>query len=317
MVGANEKEKLMSRKLLTKEDCATVLVVAITPRLPDLSLDLEGVRRNARHLWDHGVQVAMPECGTGLVYDATLAEYEAVVGTWMEEVGEALLVVPGIGPGYGRALEMGHIARSLGVPGVMIMPVVGPASAAGVEEGMRRIAEQVALPTVLYQRRLDLMPVDQVVRLCRLDEVVGLKYAVNDTAAFATIAAQASQDAAMLCGMAEEPCLDYLERGALGFSSGMANFVPRMSLALLRAFQQGNSAEARRLRDLMVPFEDLRGERGARYSGSALHAAMEVADLAGGAVVPFAEDVAAEDLPRLRAMVEELIREEQSLRQKG
>ena len=317
MVGAHEEEELMPRKLLTREGCATVLVVAITPRRPDLTLDLEGVRSNARYLRDHGVQVAMPECGTGLVYDATLAEYEAVVGTWMEEVGNELLLVPGIGPGYGRALEMGYIARSLGVAGVMIMPVVGPASAAGVEEGMRRIAQQVALPTVLYQRRLDLMPVDQVVRLCRLDEVVGLKYAVNDTGAFAAIAAQAGQDAAMLCGMAEEPCLDYLERGGLGFSSGMANFVPRLSLALLRAFGQGKLAEARRLRDLMVPFEDLRAERGARYSGSALHAAMHVAGLAGGPVIPFAEDVASADLPRLQNMVAGLMGEEMRLRKEG
>ena len=151
----------MGSKLLRREDCAEVLVVAITPRRLDLSVDLEGVRRNARYLRDHGVRIAMPECGTGLVYDATLAEYEAVVGAWMDEVGQDLLVVPGIGPGYGRALEMGHIARSLRVHGVMIMPVVGPASARGVEEGMRRIAQQVGLPTVLYQRRLDLMPVEQ------------------------------------------------------------------------------------------------------------------------------------------------------------
>lgn len=307
----------MSRTPLTRERCAEVLVVAITPRLPDQAVDLDGVRRNARYLRDHGVRVAMPECGTGLVYDATLAEYEAVVGTWMEEVGEEVLVVPGIGPGYGRALEMGHIARSLGVAGVMIMPVVGPASAGGVEQGMRRIAEQVGLPAVLYQRRLDLMPVEQVVRLCRLDEVVGLKYAVDDTAAFEKIAAQAGRDAAMLCGMAEDPCIDYLERGALGFSSGMANFAPRMSLALLAAFRRGDLTEARRLRELMVPFEDLRGESRARYSGSALHAAMEVAGLAGGPVIPFAEDVTAEDLPRLRAMVEGLMREEESLRRRG
>jgi len=303
--------------MLTREGCAEVLVVAITPRLPDLSVDLEGVRRNARYLRQHGVRVAMPECGTGLVYDATLEEYEAVVGTWMEEVGGDLLVVPGIGPGYGRALEMGRIARSLGVAGVMIMPVVGPASAGGVEEGMRRLVRQVGLPIVLYQRRLDLMPVEQVVGLCRLDEVVGLKYAVDDLPAFERIAAQAGTQAAMLCGMAEDPCLDYLQRGALGFSSGMANFSPRMSLGILGAFGCGDLAEARRLRALMVPFEDLRGENRARYSGSALHAAMEVAGLAGGPVIPYAEDVAEEDLPRLREMVEGVMAEERRLQGKG
>ena len=68
----------------------------------------------------------------------------------------------------------------------------------------------------------------------------------------------------MVCGMAEDPCIEYLEAGAVGFSSGMANFVPRMSLELLRAFRAGETAAAARLRAEMIPFEDLRGEDSAR-----------------------------------------------------
>ena len=64
----------------------------------------------------------------------------------------------------------------------------------------------------------------------------------------------------------------------------------------------------------MVPFEDLRGERAARYSASALHAAMDRAGLKGGPIVPFAEDVAEEDLPRLHAMVDELMQTESQLK---
>ena len=60
------------------EDCRNVLVVAITPRDAERKIDVEGIARNVRHLCDMGVDFIMPECGTGLVYDATLAEYEAV-----------------------------------------------------------------------------------------------------------------------------------------------------------------------------------------------------------------------------------------------
>ena len=63
----------------------------------------------------------------------------------------------------------------------------------------------------------------------------------------------------------------------------------------------------------MVPFEDLRGERAARYSGSALHAAMMRANLAGGPVVPFAEDVAESDLARLNEMIDRVMVVEKSL----
>ena len=307
----------MGNKTLDAAACADVLVVAITPRDPRRRVDLRGVRRNVEHLLAAGVGFIMPECGTGLVYDASLEEYEAVVGAFVEAAAGRALVVPGIGPGYGRALEMGRIARSLAVDGVMVMPVVGPASAGGVRRGLAEICQAVALPTVLYQRRLDIMPVEDTVDLCRLDGVVGLKYAVDDVGAFGQIVDRAGDEAAMVCGMAEDPAAEYMENGAVGFSSGMANFVPRLSLALHRAVVGGDAQEAGRLRDLMVPFEDFRGENGARYSGSALHAAMDIAGLAGGPVIPFAEDVESEDMGRVEAMMAQLLAAENQLNERS
>ena len=300
---------------ITAAECATVLVVAITPRLGDGRVDVGGVRRNAEFLIASGADFLMPMCGTGLVYDATLEEYETAVGAVVDQAGGRASVVPGIGPGYGRSLEMAAIARSAGAAGVMVMPIVGPASDNGAKAGLEGIARSCRLPVILYQRRLDIMPVDHVVELCRLDEVVGLKYAVDDLSAFSRIVERAGQHAAMICGMAEDPCIDYLEAGAAGFSSGMANFVPRMSLELLRSFLEGDAGAAARLREEMVPFEDLRGEDSARYSSSALHSAMEYAGLAGGPVVPFAGPVAVSDLPRLHDMMDPLLRREAELRE--
>lgn len=296
----------MMGRQIEMRDCANVLVVAITPRGSNRKADLQGIRNNVGFLIANGIEFIMPECGTGQAYDADLVEYEAVVGTFLEAAGDDAFVVPGIGPGYGRSLEMGHIARSLGAAGVMIMPVVGPGSARGVRQGLAEIAKAVQLPTMLYQRRLDLMPVDDTIELCKHDEIAGLKYSVDDLAAFAKIREGAGDRAAMVCGMAEEPCLDYLEAGAIGFSSGMANFVPALSLRILKSYRDGNLEEAKRIQDLMIPFEDFRGECQAKYSTSALHAGMNHAGLAGGPVIPFSEDVAESDLPRVSAMMDVL-----------
>lgn len=304
----------MSQRNLTATDCHDVLVVAITPRTADGVVDLEGVRRNVRHLVDNGARFLMPMCGTGLVYDATLEEFEQVTAAFLDAAGDDALVVPGIGPGYGRALEMAAIARGLGVAGAMVMPVVGPASSDGVMAGLGRIATRAGFPLVLYQRRLDIMPVDRVVQLCRRDDVVGLKYAVDDLETFRRLVDTAGDACAMVCGMAEDPSIRYLRAGAVGFSSGMANFVPRMSLSLLTAFRSGDVAQAERIREAMVPFEDLRGERSGRYSAAALHAAMAYAGLASGPVVPFVEDVAPADLPRVHALMAVLLAEEEGLR---
>ena len=297
---------------LTVKECETVLVVTITPRDSAGNLDISGIRANCEFLLKRGIQCIMPMCGTGLVYDATLAEYEECIATVVETVGDKATVVPGIGPGFGHSLEMGHIAKSVGVSGVMIMPIVGPASAKGVHIGMQRIIERVNLPVVIYQRRLDIMPTKQIVGLCKLDGVVGLKYAVDDIGIFDRIVEQVNSDAALLCGMAEDPALEYLKAGAVGYSSGMANFVPETSLAMLNRFRSGDLNGAEEIRSTLVPFEDFRGEKQARYSGSALHSAMNYAGLAAGPVVPFAEEVSDEDLPRLQEMLSKILRLEQS-----
>lgn len=307
----------VSEKVLTRETCRNVLVVAITPRNEDRQVNLKGAYRNVRYLIENGIDFIMPACGTGQGYDTSLEEFEAVVGTFMDAAKGQAVIVPGIGPGFGRCKEMGCIARSLDVAGVMIMPIVGPASNQGVFNGLKIIAEETKLPSILYQRRLDIMPVDDVVRLCEIDNIIGLKYSVDDIVSFRELVDGASDRVAMVCGMAEDPCIEYMENGAIGFSSGMGNFVPRMSLMLLNKFQSGDLKEANRLRELMLPFENFRGERGARYSTSALHSAMDCFGLSGGPVIPFSEDVASGDLPRVKAMMKVLGKEEKKLKEEN
>ena len=211
----------MSSRELTAADCRDVLVVAITPRGPDGFVDLAGVHRNVTHLIEGGARFLMPMCGTGLVYDATLEEFEKVTGAFVDAAGG-----PGDrrsrhraglrpGPGDGR-----HRPRPRRGRGHDHAHRIGPASPAGVSEGLGRIAEGAGFPVVLYQRRLDIMPVERVIDLCHRDEVAGLKYAVEDVRSFRRIVDGAGGACAMVCGMAEDPSVEYLEAGAVGFSSG-------------------------------------------------------------------------------------------------
>lgn len=300
----------MSKPAIQLDDYKGVLVVTITPRRPDRTVDLDGVQRNARYLADRGVRIVMPQCGTGLVYDSTLEEYRQTVEATMEAVGDRAFVIPGVGPGYGRAVEMGRIAAELGVDGVMIMPVVGPASPEGVYAGLSDLIKTLNLPIVLYLKSTDLMPVPATVRLARMEQVHAIKYAVKDTETFDRLVDEIGEDAVLLCGMAEKPAVEYMDHGAKGYSSGMANFVPRLSLALHKAYVAGNRAEVERIHGLMVPFEDIRAEGKGKYNASALHVAMERIGLAGGPVIPMSANVAPQDIPRVQALTDELMRHE-------
>ena len=208
---------------------------------------------------------------------------------------------------------MGRIARSAGADAVMIMPIVGPSSPEGVYTGMRDLIKAMEVPVVLYVRNLEVFPLKYLIQLSMMGEVHAVKYAVNDIAPFDTFVREIGDAVVPLCGMAEEPALEYMARGAKGYSSGMANFVPRLSLRMHSCYRSGDCAEAERLHKLFIPFERLRGEQRSRYNASALHAAMEMIGLAGGPVIPMNTDVPSEELSRVKAMVDLLMQEERKL----
>lgn len=303
----------MSKTPIQRDDYDDVLVVTITPRRADGSVDRDGVRRNAVYLADRGVRILMPQCGTGLVYDASLDDYRQTVEATMEAVSNRAYVIPGVGPGYGRAKEMGVIARELGVDAVMIMPVVGPASPEGVYAGLSDLIRTLGLPVVLYLKSAELMPLESTIRLAKMDGVHAIKYAVKDLDMFDALVNEVGDRVALLCGMAEKPAVEFMDHGARGYSSGMANFVPRLSLAMHRAHKTGNRAEVERIHALMVPFEDLRGESRGKYNASALHVALEHIGLAGGPVIPMSAPVAPEDLDRVRSLTDGLMQQEAAL----
>ena len=112
----------MNNRLLTADDCRSVLVVAITPRLPDRSVDLVGVRGNVRHLVDRGVDFLMPECGTGLVYDAELGEYEAVVAAFMDEAIAPILAAGHPGFVCDKAMAAAEKTAQAAKLGIWSMP---------------------------------------------------------------------------------------------------------------------------------------------------------------------------------------------------
>jgi dihydrodipicolinate synthase/N-acetylneuraminate lyase len=303
----------MSKTPIGQEHYEDVLVVTITPRHADRTVDIEGVKRNAIYLADRGVKIIMPQCGTGLVYDSSLEDYRITVEAVMEAVGDRTYVIPGVGPGFGRSQEMGSVAKEVGVDSVMIMPVVGPASPDGVFTGIRDLVESLDLPVVLYLKDARLMPLASTIRLARLPQVHAIKYAVTDYEMFDRLVDDVGDEVVLLCGMAEKPAVAFMDRGAKGYSSGMANFVPKLSLALHRAHRSNDADEVARIHALMVPFEDIRGEEKGKYNAAALHVANEHIGLAGGPVLPMCTDVAPTDIGRVRALTDHLMQAEAAL----
>ena len=127
------------------------------------------------------------------------------------------------------------------------------------------------------------------------------------------VVTEVGDDSVLLCGMAEKPAVAFMDHGAKGYSSGLANFVPKLSLALHAAYFSGDRAEVERIHALMVPFEDIRSEGRGKYTASAIHVALERIGLAGGPVIPMQTDVATEDLERIQELTDALMRHEETV----
>jgi 4-hydroxy-tetrahydrodipicolinate synthase len=100
-------------------------------------------------------------------------------------------------------------------------------------------------------------------RMARLGElcpnVVGVKYAVPDTAQFAAFARDAGLERFVwIAGLAELYAPAYFSAGATGFTSGLVNISPSISLEMLAALRAGDHAAAMKVWERIRPLEDLR-----------------------------------------------------------
>jgi 4-hydroxy-tetrahydrodipicolinate synthase len=116
-------------------------------------------------------------------------------------------------------------------------------------------------------------------------ELVGVKFAIPDLAAFARLAA-VEPDLAWICGLAEGWAPYFWQAGARGFTSGLACAAPARSLELLEALRAGARETILRLWHELLPFEQLRDRHARANDVAVVKAALDRIGLAGGAVRP-------------------------------
>ena len=103
---------------------AGVISFPCTPFKKDLSLDLDGLRKNLRSLLQHPIcAVSRATAGTGELHCTySPAEHLAVVKATVEEVGGRVPVLTGVGFNVAIAVELAKNAAAAGVSGILIFP---------------------------------------------------------------------------------------------------------------------------------------------------------------------------------------------------
>ncbi len=286
-------------------------VFAVPPLARDADGNLSAAENQKiiRFIEDGGVR-SLLYGGNAVFYHIRLSEYAAALRMLAESAGDETTVVPSIGPAYGLAVDQVDILREFDFPTVMVLPSRDIVDQQGIATGVRRLAERLGKPLVLYlkfDRWLD----PKLVRSLEDDGVISwIKYAVvlDDPAEddYLRELVDIFPSERMVSGIGEQPAIVHLrDFGITGFTSGCVCVAPARSMQMLRAIQAEDFETAESIRRWFLPLEDLRNA----YSPiRVLHHAVAEAGIAStGPLPPLLSDLDAELVARIRQAVQTML----------
>lgn len=247
-----------------KSALADVVAIPVTPFAEDGTIDTAAHRALLNRLLDGGVRVLTPNGNTGEFYALTPDERRTVTELTVDEAGGRATILVGVGHDVPTAVAAAEHARDTGAEMVMVHQPVHPyVSQDGWADYHRAIAGAVPELGVVPYIRNPLLGGEALADLAdSCPNVIGVKYAVPDAARFGAFARDAGLERFVwIAGLAELYAPSYFATGATGFTSGLVNVAPGVSLAMLEALRAGDYAGAMKVWERIRRFEELRADR--------------------------------------------------------
>lgn len=293
----------MQTRPVTPEDLAQS-VIAVPPMARDekFVFQREENEKIVRHIEAGGTSTLLYG-GNANFYHIALSEYESILGELADLAGKDTLVIPSVGPAYGMMMDQAEIIKDTPYPTVMVLPQQGLTTSAGVVTGLRRFAEKVGKPIVLYIKYGDFITVEGARKLVDDGIISWIKYAIvrEDPAVDPYLADLVGQvdPRLIVSGIGEQPVIEHLvDFGVNGFTAGCVCIRPELSEELREAVQRRDLVRAREIQKVFRPLEDLRnGINPVRV----LHEAVRLAGIAEtGPALPLLSGITDEEQDRVR-----------------
>lgn len=255
---------------------------------------------------DAGVHVLVANGNTSEFYGLQAQEAERMVHVAAECVAGRVPLLGGVGRSVHEARALAKASARAGAAALMVHqppdPFVAPR---GVVTYVQQIAEAAeGLPLVLYLRNENI-GLATIEALCRIPEVVGVKWASPTPLLLAEIIRRtADRDLAWVGGLAEVWAPPLYAVGARGFTSGLINVFPERSVAIYNALEQADYPLAMRLIGQMLPFEELRAQENNGANVTVVKAALQwMGNDCGATRAPSAWPLSATQQQQLEALL--------------
>jgi 5-dehydro-4-deoxyglucarate dehydratase len=276
----------------------------VTPFKADLTLDLDGLRRNLRAMLQHPPAAIVAAGGTGELYSLSPAEHQAVVRAAVEESAGRVPVIAGAGFNGPIAAALARQAAEAGASGILAFPPYYPG---GEDDGLvdyySTIGKATDLGLLIYSRDWFHPSASLVERLTSIPNLVAWKDGQGDIRRLQILRARVGDRLHWIGGAGDDLVPAYYGIGIRAFTSSVANVSSKVAWQLHETASRGDAAALQALMTtFVVPLYVLRARRRG-YEVSVMKVLMDLLGMAGGPVRPPLAMLKAEEVDMLRATV--------------
>lgn len=205
--------------------------VALTTPFTNEHVDYEAFENHIEFLIDNGVKSIIINGTTAENPTLTTEERNTLLECGIKKVNGRVPVIAGTGTNNTQAsIDASIKAKELGADAIMLItPYYNKTSQRGLIAHFTKIADEVALPVVLYNvpsRTNMTIDIETVLKLSENPYIVALKDATGDLEYAKTLKQQLPSDFALYSGN-DDNMLDYYQLGGAGLISVVANAIPQ------------------------------------------------------------------------------------------
>lgn len=283
-----------------------VIAFPVTPFKADLSLDVDGYRRNLQVLMKHKLCAVVAAGGTGELYSLTPGEHLEIVEATVEEVQGACPVIAGVGYNRAIGMELAAASAKAGADAILALPPYYPhADDEALLEYYASIGKATPLGFLVYSRDwVNPSPAWVEKLAAAVPNLVAWKDGQGDTRRYAQIMQRLGDRLSWVGGVGDDNVPAYYSIGIRTYTSSIATVAPRLSIELHEVASRGDSAALRKLMDQFVtPLYAFRARRKG-YEVSVMKEMMMLIGLAAGPVRPPLANVRKEEVAELKTLLE-------------
>ncbi len=284
-----------------------VVAFPVTPFKKDLSLDLDGLRKNLRVMIKHPLCAIIAAAGTGEFHCLSPGEHLAVVKTTIEEVAGKLPVLTAVGINPPIAQEMAKQSALAGVDGILIFP---PFYQSMEDDGIVAYYKGIAdvnpkLGTLIYSRDWFSPSASLVARIASsIPNLIAWKDGQGDIRKYQIIRKHVGDRLHWIGGAGDDLVPAYYSMGVRTYTSSISNVAPRLSQKLHELASAGHSMELTTLmNDLVIPLYALRQKRKG-YEVSVMKTMMDLLGQVGGHVRPPLVDLKPDEVEAVKSTID-------------